>query len=71
MKVTESLFDTEKYLEALAHVVETEADRVMTVSSKREEQIKQFVRTAEKRVPARPSLRSESLSTDIFDDRIN
>lgn len=39
-RVTEALLDTDKILEAIAHEVKTEADKVMEVSSKPEDRIK-------------------------------
>lgn len=47
------------------------ASRAMDISSKVEDRIKRFERTAKKTVSARSSSSSEYSTTDIFDDRTN
>lgn len=47
------LLDTKEFLEPVTHVVNTEAERVMEVSSKQEKLIKRFAWAAEKGVCAR------------------
>lgn len=40
VRVTKALLDTDKFLEPVVYVVRTEADKIIDVSKKREEQIK-------------------------------
>lgn len=67
--MTEGLLQSDAFVELVAHVVKKEADGVIYVSSKREEQIKTFPRAADRAASTRLSSRIESPPTDISSDR--
>lgn len=71
VKVTKELLNTDELIKLVAHVIKTEADKVIKARSKNKEKLKRFAQAAEKTASDRSSPLSESPPTGISDDRTN